>query len=198
MPRIPLAANPSKVVTAELAFARLAKDKGQWTAFRETMAEGALIFGRTGAVPAQDFLRGREDPAAAVDWEPHRVWASCDGSLAVTNGGFTTPEGGSGEFVTMWQRQRDGEYRWVFDAGWETAAPLPEPAIIRSEVADCDAPADARLGGSGQATARDATLTYAFELRGEGDARERHIRVTLLRDGAPATVYDRTIPFGPR
>ena len=34
-------ANPSAVVAAELRFARLAQEKGQWTAFRETAAEDA-------------------------------------------------------------------------------------------------------------------------------------------------------------
>ncbi|ABC64397.1 hypothetical protein [Erythrobacter litoralis] len=195
-PRIPLTANPSKVVTAELGFARMAKDEGQWTAFRRTMADGALIFGRTGAIPARDFLRGMEDPPVAVDWEPYRVWSSCDGSLAVTNGALTTPEGESGEFVAMWRRQSDGEYRWVFDAGWQTDAPPQEPAFIQTEVADCDAPPAAKLGGSGNSISSDATLTYDFELRGEAGARERTISVTLLRGGAPVTVYDRIIPSG--
>ncbi|WP_216074412.1 hypothetical protein, partial [Acinetobacter baumannii] len=34
--------NPSDIVRAELAFARLAREKGQWTAFRETAAPDAL------------------------------------------------------------------------------------------------------------------------------------------------------------
>src|SRR3546814_4565755 len=40
----PLAANPSAFIAAELAFARLARDKWQWTAFRETAADDAVMF----------------------------------------------------------------------------------------------------------------------------------------------------------
>ena len=39
-----LSADPSAVVSAELAFARLAQEKGQWTAFRETASDAAIMF----------------------------------------------------------------------------------------------------------------------------------------------------------
>jgi hypothetical protein len=38
------AANPSDVISAELAFARLAQEKGQWTAFRQTATSDAVMF----------------------------------------------------------------------------------------------------------------------------------------------------------
>ena len=39
----PLAANPSGFIAAEIAFSRLAQEKGQWTAFRETAAPEAVM-----------------------------------------------------------------------------------------------------------------------------------------------------------
>ena len=36
------AAVPSEVIAAELAFARMAREKGTWTAFRDTATEDAL------------------------------------------------------------------------------------------------------------------------------------------------------------
>ena len=80
-------ANPSAVIAAEVAFAQLAQAKGQWTAFRTTATKDAVMFVPQMAY-AQAFLNGRADPAAAVKWQPHQVWSSCDGSLAVTRGAW--------------------------------------------------------------------------------------------------------------
>ena len=74
------AGNPSALIAAEIAFARLAREKGQWTAFRETAADDAEMF-TPRRVVAKDWLKGRKDPAQAVQWETHRAYASCDGSF---------------------------------------------------------------------------------------------------------------------
>ena len=37
--------------------------------------------------------------------------------LAVSQGRYRDPEGKVGNFVTVWERQGNGEYRYVFDAG---------------------------------------------------------------------------------
>ena len=48
-------ANPSAVIATELAFAREAREKGQWTAFRKFAAEDAVMF-VPGAVAARPWL----------------------------------------------------------------------------------------------------------------------------------------------
>src|SRR6476659_1146456 len=63
-------ANPSAAIAAELAFAQLAQDKGQWTAFRETATADAVMFVPQ-SVQAQAFLKNRANPAVAVKWQPH-------------------------------------------------------------------------------------------------------------------------------
>ena len=166
-------ANPGKVVATELAFARAAQEDGQWTAFAEYAADGALLFGRNGAIEARPWLKAQDNPGAAVQWEPHRVWSSCDGSLAVTQGGFVDPEGSVGTFNTVWQRQSDGEYRWVFDFGYPQAEAPVKPEMIASRVAECGtrlaAPAvDPRAQVS---ISRDGTLAWSFHFAGEGERR---------------------------
>ncbi|HMO67083.1 MAG TPA: hypothetical protein PKE25_00180, partial [Novosphingobium sp.] len=37
-------ANPSAVIAAEIAFARMAQEKGQWTAFRTHAAKDGVMF----------------------------------------------------------------------------------------------------------------------------------------------------------
>lgn len=132
------AGNPSALIAAEIAFARLAREKGQWTAFRDTAADDAEMF-TPRRVVAKDWLKGRKDPAQAVQWETHRAYASCDGSFGVTYGGWT---GGAdaGWFSTVWQRQKKkGALKWVLDQGELLARPLAAPDWIEGKVADCPA-----------------------------------------------------------
>ena len=128
-------ANPSAVIAAEIAFAQLAQDKGQWTAFAATAAPDAVMF-----VPqmvwAQQWLKGRANPARSVKWQPHIVWSSCDGSLMVSHGAWQSDKG-TGYFTTIWQRQKDGKYKWVLDHGDELKEPLIAPEMLSGQTADC-------------------------------------------------------------
>src|SRR5690606_6301016 len=98
-------ADPGKVIAAELAFARAALEKGQWTAFAEFAADDAVMFVPQ-PVDAGEWLRKQRDPAQAVRWQPHQVWSSCDGTLAVTKGAWQRPDASVGYFTTVWQRNR--------------------------------------------------------------------------------------------
>jgi hypothetical protein len=138
-PELPLAANPSAVIAAELAFARLAQEKGQWTAFSQYAADDAVMFVPE-PVNARQWLKKQTNPAQAVKWQPHQVWSSCDGTLAVTKGAWQQPNGTVGYFTTVWERHRNGEYKWVMDQGDALAQPLTEPEMIGATVADCSAP----------------------------------------------------------
>jgi len=134
-------ADPAAVVAAELAFARTAQEEGQWTAFAEYATEDAVMFVPQ-PVNAQAWLKGRANPPQAVRWQPHQVWSSCDGSLAVTKGAWQRPDGSVGYFTTVWQRQekrKDG-YRWVMDQGDALAEPLEAPEMIGAKVAQCRFP----------------------------------------------------------
>lgn len=185
-----LRANPSAVIATELAFAREAREEGQWTAFREFAAEDAVMFVPE-AVKARDWLSNRADPPQPVQWQPHEVWSSCDGSLSVTKGAWQRPDGSTGYFTTVWERRGrpgdDEEYRWVLDQGDTLAEPLPEPDIIRTTVADCGAgalPVAAASGpggtSAGSGSARDRTLAYAWNVAPD---LSRTVTVTMLIDG---------------
>ena len=131
-------ANPSAVIAAEMAFARAAQEKGQWTAFRQYATRDAVMF-VPGQVNAQDWLRRQSDPAEAVRWQPYQVWSSCDGSFVVSTGGATYPGGAQSNFLTVWQKQDDGEYRWVLDQSLPHAERPFAADTIGAEVADCPA-----------------------------------------------------------
>jgi hypothetical protein len=164
-PQIPLKANPSGVIAAELAFNRLAQEKGQWTAFRETMAKDAVMF-EPERVLAADYLKGKPDPAKSVTWQPYQVWASCDGSAGVTHGAWQYGDTANGYFTTVWVRQANGSFKWILDHGEATRKPVIVPEMILAKTADCkgtpsvpvSAPpigADMKIGMS-----RDQTLNW--------------------------------------
>ncbi len=130
--RAPGAAQPSTIVAAELAFSRAARERGQWTAFREFAAPGALLHGANGPFAIAPWLATQTDPPAAVQWSPRVVVISCDGALAVSKGRFRDPDGKVGNFVTVWERQGNGDYRYVFDAGGDDV-PQPPPKQRQEE-----------------------------------------------------------------
>jgi hypothetical protein len=199
-------ANPSAAIAAEIAFAQLAQDKGQWTAFRATATADAVMFVPQ-LVYVQAYLKDKANPAAAAKWQPHQVWSSCDGSIAVTRGAWQQSAGqqsagqqsagqqadATGYFTTVWQRQNDGKYKWVMDQGDALAMPLDAPDMIVAKVADCPAGKPARAakrdkikqlppldpaGRSGQSD--DGTLTYAVAVQPDG---ARRFTVSLMQGG---------------
>lgn len=167
-------ANPSAVVAAELAFARLAQEKGQWTAFLETSSSDAVMFVPQ-PVNAREWLRRQTNPPQAVTWQPHQVWSSCDGTLAVTKGAWQRSDGSVGYFTTVWERQRDGGYKWVMDQGDQLAQPLTAPQRIDATAAMCGsqptppttvvAGPDEKLSGG---ASRDGTLRWQVVSRLDG------------------------------
>lgn len=196
-------ADPSKVIAAELAFARLAQEKGQWTAFAETSSDDAVMFVPE-AVNAHAWLKGRANPPQAVRWQPHQVWSSCDGSLAVTKGAWQRPNGTVGYFTTVWERKRDGDYKWVMDQGDGLAEALAEPEMIGGAVAQCELPDGPRprrererdlpaivrptlcegATCNGGGASADGTLTYAYAVTTQG----RRFTVQMRENGMMSEV----------
>lgn len=172
----PLAANPSAIVAAELGFARLAQDKGQWTAFRETAHKDAVMFVPQ-RVKARDWLNGRANPAKTVQWKPFAVYSSCDGTAGATTGGTQRSDGSVGYYTTIWLRDPKGKLEWVLDHGDTLATPRAEPEFIASKKAKCgDRPAvGITVAGEGDDMAvglsHDQTMSWTSIVRPDGSRR---------------------------
>lgn len=128
-------ANPSAAIAADIAFSRLALAKGRWTAFRETAAADAVMFVPQ-MVLAQPWLKNRANPAEPLSWQPHAAWSSCDGTLIVTSGAWHSDKA-QGWYTTVWQRQPEGGYKWVFDHGAPAVAAVEPPDMIAARTAEC-------------------------------------------------------------
>lgn len=122
--------DPETALEAERAFNRSAQTEGQWTAFRKYSTPDAVIFTPQPA-KAHEVLP-KTDPKLTVQWWPAESYVSCDGTTAVNTGPWVRPRG-VGYFTTVWVRQTDGHYKWVYDGGDELAAPraLPEQPKVR-------------------------------------------------------------------
>jgi hypothetical protein len=193
-------ANPGAVVAEEIAFAQLAQEKGQWTAFRTTATKDAVMFVPQ-MVYAQVHLKDLPNPAQSVRWQPHQVWSSCDGSLAVTRGAWQNGDK-SGYFTTVWQRQKNGRYKWVLDQGDELPMPLDAPDMIVSKVADCPPGYNSRRGPKVQdfkgklpaldparRTGQSVDGTLGWEATTSPDGARRFV-VSMQVDGQRVTVQD--------
>lgn len=196
-------ANPSALIAADIGFARLARERGQWTAFRETADETAEMF-EDGRQLARTLLKDRKDPPATAKWAPHLAWISCDGTAGLTYGAWQGPSGGDGEYVTVWQRQFKGkvDWKWVLDDGQDLASPLREVDWAEGKVADCPArprpPGDpAPQPGSKRERKEDSKLPPMRPLAGaipaaeggdskDGQSRDGSLawRSTVLPDGS--------------
>lgn len=188
----PGAAQPSAIVSTEIAFARAAREKGQWTAFAEYAAPGALIHGSGGAIEAAPWLVTQSNPAAPVQWAPRTIVMSCDGALAISLGRYRDPDGIVGNFVTVWQRQSDRSYRYVYDVGGpDVPQPAPRPEVedgnivvtaidaVQGLIATCPRaggptpppPSDSAVAAKPADVKQspDGTLRWRFEHRANGE-----------------------------
>ena len=137
------AAEPQTALDAERAFIADAQELGQWTAFRKYAADDAVMFVPQ-QVNAQEFLKDRKDPPVSVYWWPGKSFVSCDGTYAVNTGPWVRQYGKAvGYFTTVWKRQPDGGWKWIYDGGDGLDTPRAEGGDIKAEVASCSTrPAD--------------------------------------------------------
>ncbi len=124
-------ANPvDDAMNADRSFARMAQDKGVAEAFGAYAAPSALRFlpGAPERGPAQikasvaaGFAGG-----GSLNWEPKEGSPSADGSQVVVWGRwvFKSPKNDKGAvievqgtYLTVWQRQPDGSWKWTHDIG---------------------------------------------------------------------------------
>jgi ketosteroid isomerase-like protein len=124
--------DPSTVLLeVDRAFNRRAQEVGVPAAFVEFAAEDAVMY-RNGMDP----IIGKEaiakllapEGASILIWKPQTADIAESGDLGYTRGSFTlttapsadgTPGQGpfEGYYVSIWKKQPDGSWKWVFDNG---------------------------------------------------------------------------------
>ena len=166
-------------IEAERAFAADAQERGQWTAFKAWSTPDALMF-TPHPVKAHDFLKNKPNPPVAVFWWPGRSYVSCDGNTAINTGPWVRQGGKAvGYFTTVWKRQGDGGWKWVYDAGDSLPAPRAEGGDIAATTASCAGmvpPVDGfhdysphmKVGGG---YSEDRTMAWTWRVMADGSRR---------------------------
>ena len=117
----------NEIIQAEHDFAAMAKEKGMAEAFLAFAAEDAVINRADSLIkgkPAiQNYFSNQTLQDVQLAWEPDFVDVAASGDLGYTYGKYTfsavTSSGktiqATGIFHTVWKRQPDGSWKFVWD-----------------------------------------------------------------------------------
>ena len=132
-------ANPSALIAAEIGLNQQIRDEGQWKAYRKTAAEGAELLAPD-RIPVEQWLKDhKKNTPGTAESEPYGAWMSCDGSFGVVEGGWTKGDT-SGHYAAVWQRQKDGGYKWLIRQAVGREGPVSAPDMLSAMVAECVRP----------------------------------------------------------
>jgi len=125
------AMTPEPVVVAERAFASDGLALGFKGSFLKHSSDDAIVI-QPEPVNAHEVLAAAPDPAPgdnrpALVWWPLWAGISRSGDLGFTTGPFAVGGKRLGHYFTVWKKQPDGGWKWVFDGG-VGADPAAEPA----------------------------------------------------------------------
>ena len=126
----------NEIMEVDRAFNDVAQTESVAAAFERYSADSVILF-RNGITP----IVGKGDligsfmnfpPEASLVWEPYFVDVAASGDLGYTLGSYVltmvdssgAEKSAKGNYVTIWKKQTDGEWKFVFDAGNE--GPRPE------------------------------------------------------------------------
>lgn len=119
---------PAPVIAAERAFAARAGEIGWVPAFREFVAPDGLMPGPQGYVSAPERLAQTPDNGNRdLAWQPAFAGIARSGDIGFTTGpaSFDATRTPAIYYFTIWRRQADGLWRWIYDGG---PGPVEEPA----------------------------------------------------------------------
>ena len=111
-----------EVRAAETAFAKSMADRDA-AAFAALIADETVFFGSKTvfhgkAEVVAGWKRFFDGPAAPFSWAPAEVEVLPSGTLGFTSGPVYDPKGQRiGTFNSVWQRQKDGTWKIIFDKG---------------------------------------------------------------------------------
>ena len=157
-------AEPAEVAAAERAFAADAPALGIGGSFVKHSTPEAIVFAPTPR-KAHEVYGGHPPPgpdAKPLVWWP--LWAGIarSGDLGFTTGPATYDGKPSGWYFTVWARQADGGWKWIYDGGVPAAhGAAPGPDAPTAYLAPASGPDAAPAQAMAQVQAAEAKLAAA-------------------------------------
>ena len=126
------------IVAAERAFAADAPALGLTASFNKWSVPDAVMIGGGQVQTVRDVFPPdvpRPADEARLEWWPNFAGISRSGDLGFTTGGVAINGQRTGHYFTIWKKQADGSWRWVYDGGSgasaaEVPGPDSEPVIL--------------------------------------------------------------------
>lgn len=119
------------IVAAERAFAADAPVLGLTTSFNKWAVPDAVMIGGGQVRTVRDVFPPdvpRPADEARLEWWPNFAGISRSGDLGFTTGGVAINGQRTGHYFTIWKKQTDESWRWVYDGGsGASAADVPGP-----------------------------------------------------------------------
>lgn len=125
----------AQMVATERAFSRMSEEKGTREAFGAFIADDGILF-RPRAVVGKKWMQEHRLPSSdkrpLLTWQPIYAFMSRSGDLGYTTGPWQykndikdAKASAFGNFMTVWKKQADGNWRFVLDLGISN----PEPRV---------------------------------------------------------------------
>lgn len=167
-------ASPNEVIAAERAFAADAQERGWIAAFKKFAARDAVVL-QPDPVNAQASLASQPEEPADKSLNSWPVWAGIaqSGELGFTTGPYTVGDKAFGHYFTVWAKQVDGTWRWIFDGGPRNEAKSP----LGPETEPMQLPtATASSGSADKAWGEVAKLEATLADAAKKDAKAAYLR----------------------
>jgi len=182
-------ASPAPVIAAERAFAADAAARGWIPAFQATVAPDGVELDPDPVNAAQKVAATPDDHFTGLSWRPAFAGVARAGDLGFTTGPYFVRgrDGVAGHYFTVWRKQPDGSWKWIFDGGVPVAdsnpiAPDAAPAEMRTATYADGRLAEGEIGAlESQIAGGDALPNQALAARLSDDAR-------VNRAGAPPAI----------
>jgi len=118
------------IVAAERAFAADFPAMGFAGSFRKWGRADAILINGGQAQTLEKVFEGapltRQPGEPLIEWHPTFAGVARSGEMGFTTGPAARDGVGYGHYFTVWKRQADGQWRWVYDGG-SNASPAGQP-----------------------------------------------------------------------
>jgi ketosteroid isomerase-like protein len=117
----PAIADPAPVIAAERAFSVRAAEVGMAASFMDFMAPDAIVFSPDVKLAREVYgnrpSKPPKDGGVLLAWWPTFAGMARSGDLGFTTGPAEVNGKRSVHYFTVWKKQADGAWKWVYDGG---------------------------------------------------------------------------------
>ena len=194
LPRVaaqaPASAPPdvAAVIAVEREFAADGATRGWAASFRRYHAPGAIVLQPDPITAEIALAKVDGDGPNTLLWRPAYAGIARSGDFGFTTGPVQIrgQEGIRGHYFTIWRKQQDGSWKWIFDAGCDVNDPSPLPA-------DAAVPTLA-IASSGEGSAKaalDAVAAIEDQTAADAGAAVGRLLATMSSDARVNRVGER-------